>query len=178
MIGRQVERQPAIARRVVAAGHEVGNHSYSHPIYLYRGARETYRELARTQAVIADATGVLPRWSRPPCGVRTPAYFAAARQLSLRTVQWTVAGLDWKKKQTAARISSRVVDRLTPGSIVLLHDGDSAGKTGRRETAAALPGIITGAGVRGLAVAPLAQLLASTDAPSTSTDTDHGDNRR
>jgi peptidoglycan/xylan/chitin deacetylase (PgdA/CDA1 family) len=160
MIGRQVERHPAIARRVVAAGHEVGNHSYSHPIYLYRGARETYRQLARTQNIIADTTGVLPILSRPPYGVRTPAYFAAARRLSLRTVQWTVAGFDWKKKQTAARISACVVDRLAPGSIVLLHDGDSAGKAGRRETVAALPGIITGAGDRGLDVASLAQLLA------------------
>jgi peptidoglycan/xylan/chitin deacetylase (PgdA/CDA1 family) len=160
MIGRQVERYPAIARRVVAAGHEVGNHSYSHPIYLYRGARETYRQLARTQDIIADATGVRPRWSRPPFGIRTPAYFAAARRLSLRTVQWTVAGFDWKKKRTAARISARVVDRLAPGSIVLLHDGDSARRTGRAETVAALPGIITGAGDRGLGVAPLADLLA------------------
>jgi peptidoglycan-N-acetylglucosamine deacetylase len=178
MIGRQVERHPAIARRVVAAGHEVGNHSYSHPIYLYRGARETYRQLARTQNIIADATGVLPRWSRPPFGVRTPAYFAAARRLSLRTVQWTVAGHDWKNKQTAARISARVVDRLAPGSIVLLHDGDSGCKTDRRRTVAALPGIITGAGARGLDVAPLAMLLASTDGTSTPTHTNHGDNRR
>jgi peptidoglycan-N-acetylglucosamine deacetylase len=183
MIGRQVEQHPAIARRVVAAGHEVGNHSYSHPIYLYRGARETFRQLARTQDIIADATGVFPRWSRPPYGVRTPAYFAAARRLSLRTVQWTVAGFDWKRKQTAARISARVVDGLAPGSIVLLHDGDSACKAGRGETVAALPGIIAGAGDRGLGVAPLAQLLASTNGtstsrPSTSTHADHGDTRR
>src|SRR5207244_4280433 len=98
MIGRQVERHPQIARRVVAEGHEVGNHSYSHPIYLYRSARETAGQLERTQEIIAATTGVRPRWSRPPCGVRTTAYFKACRALGLDTVQWTVTGYDWKPR--------------------------------------------------------------------------------
>src|SRR5947209_897594 len=49
MIGRQVERYPRIARRVADSGHKIGNHSYSHPIFLYRSALETRRQLARTQ---------------------------------------------------------------------------------------------------------------------------------
>jgi peptidoglycan/xylan/chitin deacetylase (PgdA/CDA1 family) len=158
MVGQQVERFPETAQRVVACGHEIGNHSYSHLIYLYRGARETRSQLERTQDVIAEVTGVIPRLSRPPCGVRTPAYFAAARELDLRTVQWTVAGFDWKQHD-AERIAHDVVRKATAGSIILLHDGDSAGKRDRRATVAAIPIIVAGLQSRGLRVAPLTQLL-------------------
>jgi len=158
MIGRNVERCAKTAQRLVADGHDVGNHSYSHPIYLYRTRRETYRELARAQQVIADVTGLQPMWSRPPCGVRTPAYFAAAHALGLRTVQWTVAGFDWKK-HTASAIASDVLAGADAGSIVLLHDADSRGRTNRRETVAALPVILEGLGKRQLTVVPLGELL-------------------
>ena len=158
MVGRQVERHPAIARRVVAEGHEVGNHSYSHPAYLYRSARETRRELERTQEVIAATAGVRPYWARPPYGVRSRAYFAAARDLGLRTVQWTVSGYDWKPRP-AERIALDVIRNLSAGSIVLLHDGDSEGKRDRRATVAAVPRIIAAAHARQLTISPLARLL-------------------
>lgn len=158
MVGRQVERHPQAARRVVAEGHEIGNHSYSHPIYLYHGARETRRQMRRAQEVIAKITGVEPKVARPPCGVRTPAYFAAARELNLRTVQWSVAGFDWKRIG-ASEIAHNVLKEARAGSIILLHDGDSELKRGRIETVMALPLIIKGLRKRGLSVAPLAQLL-------------------
>ncbi len=158
MVGRNVERFPQMARRVVAEGHEIGNHSYSHPIFLYRTPRETRRQLERAQVVIAETAGVRPRWARPPCGVRTPAYFRAAQSLGLRTVQWDVAGFDWKRR-TGERIAQDVVRGARPGSIILLHDGDSDGKQDRSETVAALPLIIDGLRARGLRIAPLSQLL-------------------
>jgi peptidoglycan/xylan/chitin deacetylase (PgdA/CDA1 family) len=158
MIGRHVERFPQIAKRIVGSGHEIGNHSYSHPIYLYRGARETSRQLERTQGVIATTAGISPKLARPPCGVRTPAYFRAARRLGLRTVQWDVTGFDWKRR-SGEQIAHDVLRKVRTGSIVLLHDGDSEGKRDRRETVVALPLIIEGLGARGLRVVPLSQLL-------------------
>jgi peptidoglycan/xylan/chitin deacetylase (PgdA/CDA1 family) len=158
MVGQQVQRHPHIARQVVARGHVIGNHSYSHPIYLYRSRRETYEQLARAQDVIADVTGVRPTLSRPPCGVRTRAYFDAAHILGLRTVQWTVAALDWKRR-TAESIAQRVVEHAAPGAIILLHDGDSAGKHDRQATVAAIPGIVEGLRRRGLRVTTLTQLI-------------------
>jgi peptidoglycan/xylan/chitin deacetylase (PgdA/CDA1 family) len=158
MIGRHVERHPRIARRIVEEGHEVGNHSYSHPIFLYSSPAETRRQLERTQEIISAATGVRPRWSRPPCGVRTPAYFRAARDLGLRTVQWTVAGYDWRRRR-AEQITRDVVRGLSAGSIVLLHDGSDKDRRDRRETAAAVPTIIAAARDRGLAFDSLARLL-------------------
>jgi len=162
MIGRQVETFPGIAQRVLAEGHEIGNHSYSHPIYLYQRARRTREELERTQAVISETIGIRPRFARPPCGVRTPAYFATTRALGLRTVQWDVAGFDWKRR-SAKQIATDVLKRVQPGSIVLLHDGDSDGKQDRRETVAALPLIIEGLQEKGLRVMPLNELLGKAE---------------
>ena len=158
MVGRQVEFHPQVARRVAAEGHEIGNHSYSHPIYLYSGPRETRRQLLKAQEVIIETTGVSPRFSRPPCGVRTPAYFSAAREMNLRTVQWSVAGFDWKSIG-ASEIAHNVLKDVRAGSIILLHDGDSRTKRDRIETVISLPLIIKGLKKRGLKVAPLSELL-------------------
>ena len=160
MVGRQVERHPEVARRVVAEGHEVGNHSYSHPVYLYRSARETRDQLRRAQEVISQTTSVEPKLSRPPCGVRTPAYFSAAREMKLRTVQWSDAGFDWKRIG-ASEIARNVLRRARAGSIILLHDGDSRLKRDRRQTVLSLPLILEGLRMRGLKVAPLSELLST-----------------
>ncbi len=160
MLGRQVEAFPEIARAVVAAGHEVGNHSFSHPIYLFRSRSQTYLELESAQRIISEITQQEPLFARPPCGVRTPAYFAAAKRLNLRTVQWDVAGFDWKKR-LGAEIAAAVLREATAGSIILLHDADSARKRDRSETVAALPAIIEGLQGRGLNFVKLSQLLTS-----------------
>jgi peptidoglycan/xylan/chitin deacetylase (PgdA/CDA1 family) len=159
MVGRAVESFPDIAQRVFAEGHEVGNHSYSHPLYLFQRGSQTRNQLQRTQDVIAETIGVRPMLARPPFGVRTPAYFGATRALGLRTVQWDVAGFDWKNR-SGKRIAHDVLGKVRAGSIILLHDGDSEGKQDRRQTVAALPLIIEGLRARGLRIAPLSQLLA------------------
>jgi peptidoglycan-N-acetylglucosamine deacetylase len=158
MIGREVESFPGIAQRVLAEGHEVGNHSYSHPSYLFQRASETHAQIGRAQSVIAETIGVMPQMARPPYGVRTPAYFSATRALDLQTVQWDVAGFDWKRI-TPRQIADNVLRKAQPGSIILLHDGDSAGKNARTNTVEALPLIIRGLRDRELQIAPLSQLL-------------------
>lgn len=159
MVGRAVESFPDIAQRVIAEGHEVGNHSYSHPLYLFQRGSETRDQVERAQDVIAETIGVRPMLARPPFGVRTPAYFEATRALGLLTVQWDVAGFDWKTR-SGKRIAQDVLRKARAGSIILLHDGDSEGKQDRRQTIAALPLIIEGLRARGLHIAPLSQLLA------------------
>jgi peptidoglycan/xylan/chitin deacetylase (PgdA/CDA1 family) len=158
MVGREVESFPGIAQRVLAEGHEVGNHSYSHPSYLFQRAAETQAQIRRTQSVIAETIGVRPQIARPPYGVRTPAYFRATRALGLQTVQWDVAGFDWKRI-TPREIADNVLRKACPGSIILLHDGDGDGKNARMNTVKALPLIIRGLRDRDLQIAPLAQLL-------------------
>ncbi len=110
-----------------------------------------------SQDIIGAITGVTPKIARPPCGVRTPAYFAAARQLGLKTVQWSVAGFDWKPL-FAPKIASNVLSDLEPGSIVLLHDGDNTQMKRRTETVRALPLIIEGIWSRNLRIISLEEL--------------------
>jgi len=160
MVGSQVERYPHIARRIAGEGHEIGNHSFSHPMFLSQTPQRTREQLARTQAVIEDATGVMPAIARPPYGIRTPAYLGAARSLGLRVIQWSVAGFDWRPL-TADRIAQYVLRGARPGAIVLLHDADSAGKRDRRATAASIPLIANGVRARGLEIATLGALLPS-----------------
>jgi peptidoglycan/xylan/chitin deacetylase (PgdA/CDA1 family) len=157
LIGREVEKYPEIARKIAADGHEIGNHSYSHPIFLFCPPNKTRRELRQTQEIIKRATGVEPKIARPPCGVRSPAYFAAAKDLNLQTVQWSDASFDWKNI-SAERIAQNILETVQSDSIVLLHDGDSAGKRSRRATAEALPLLLRGLREKNLRVAPLAGL--------------------
>jgi len=158
MVGREVESFPGIAQRVFAEGHEVGNHSYSHPLYLFQRGAETRDQVKRTQDVIAKTIGVRPMFARPPCGVRSPAYFGATHSLNLLTVQWDVAGFDWKRN-SPNQIARNVLRKVRAGSIILLHDGDSSGKQGRRNTVRALPLIIEGLKHRALEIVPLSQLF-------------------
>jgi peptidoglycan/xylan/chitin deacetylase (PgdA/CDA1 family) len=158
MVGREVESFPGIAQRVIAEGHEVGNHSYSHPYYLFQRSSETRYQVERAQNVIAETIGIRPMLARPPYGVRTPAYFGATRALDLLTVQWDVAGFDWKQI-TSKQIADNVLHKVRPGSIILLHDGDSSQKQVRKNTVEALPIIIKGLQERDLQIAPLSQLL-------------------
>src|SRR2546427_6000270 len=158
MVGREVESFPGIAQRVLKEGHEVGNHSYSHPSYFFQRASETRDQLRRAQDVIARTIGVRPILARPPYGVRTLAYFRATHALGLLTVQWDVAGFDWKRR-SANQIARNVLSKVRPGSIILLHDGNSSGKHDRHNTVAALPLIIEGLNARNLTIVPVHQLV-------------------
>lgn len=157
LIGRKVEEYPEIARKIVEDGHELGNHSYSHPIYLFCSDDRTFRELQRTQQCIKETTGVEPRIARPPCGVRTPEYFSASRELHLKTIQWSDAGFDWRNI-SPQRIAQNILKTVGNGSIILLHDGDETGKDNRTRTAEAIPILLNGLRERGLKVAPLAEI--------------------
>ena len=120
LAGANVERLPRIAAQVSAAGHEIGNHAYSHRAFCFRSSAFIRRELERAQRAIAEATGVLPRLFRPPFGTR---WFGSrsAHRLGLTEVMWTVIGRDWKLNAEA--ISVRVSRRTAPGAIICLHDG-------------------------------------------------------
>lgn len=157
LVGREVEKYPEITRKIAGDGHEIGNHSYSHPIFLFCSSNKTRRELRQTQEIIKKITGVEPKIARPPCGVRSYAYFAAVKELGLQTIQWSDTGFDWKKIP-AERIAQNILETVQRDSIVLLHDGDSAGKRSRRATAEALPPVLRGLHEKGLRVAPLAEL--------------------
>jgi len=116
-----VERLPATTRATAAAGHEIGNHSYSHPALYLRSRRFISSELSAAQSVIAGAIGTAPTLFRAPFGARWFGLREAQRELNLLGVMWTVLGLDWKLG--ADQIVSRIVPRTENGAIICLHDG-------------------------------------------------------
>jgi peptidoglycan-N-acetylglucosamine deacetylase len=119
--GVNVERLPAIARAVYGAGHEIGNHSQTHPYLCFRSPQFMLRQLERAQRSIEEHTGARPNWFRAPYGVRWPGLGAAQRHLRLTGVMWTVIGYDWNLAADA--VVRRVSGRISNGAIVCLHDG-------------------------------------------------------
>ncbi len=140
--GQNLERLPDVARAIVAADHEIANHSYSHPVLLAQPPRRVRSELTRTQLAIEDATGVSPSLFRAPYGLRSPALSAVQRDLNLLAVHWTVIANDWK--WTSPRIVRRVLAAANPGGIVCLHDGHETREIAdRKETLTAVREIVT-----------------------------------
>jgi peptidoglycan/xylan/chitin deacetylase (PgdA/CDA1 family) len=119
--GVNVERLPGIARAVAQAGHEIGNHSHTHPLFCFRSARFMEEELRRAQQSIERHTGVRPAWCRAPYGVRWFGLGKAQRKVNLTGVMWTIIGYDWNLK--AGEVVERVAQRVSNGAILCLHDG-------------------------------------------------------
>ena len=119
--GANVRRLPEVARRAVANGHSIGNHTVTHPRLSLRSAEFIYSEMAEAQRIIADATGCEPRWFRPPYGVRWFGLRSAQKRLRLTSVLWSTIGKDWKWPTEA--IARRLMAGAMNGAIFCLHDG-------------------------------------------------------
>jgi peptidoglycan/xylan/chitin deacetylase (PgdA/CDA1 family) len=121
MCGNNVRRCPQIACQVQAAGHEIGNHTDSHPRLDFHSPAFIYGELARAQETIRTITGVTPRLFRAPYGVRWFGLRGAQRRLDLLGVMWTVIGHDWRWQ--SPRVSRLLLEGASNGAIICLHDG-------------------------------------------------------
>jgi peptidoglycan-N-acetylglucosamine deacetylase len=160
MVGRHAERFPRTAVAVAQAGHQIGNHTYSH-VKLHRlGPSRTAQEIGRAHQSIAAATGNVPRFFRAPHGYRGPFVARAIAPYQYRTFGWTFGVWD-SARPGSERIRSRVRRRLCPGAIILLHDGDGYDLYGDRgQTAEALTGIIADIRAAGYKLDSLSGLVA------------------
>ena len=122
VIGRNVEAHPDIARRIVAEGHEIANHTWSHPALSGLGAPRIAEELRRTHETVLDVAGVRMTNLRPPYG----AFNDRVRQVAFEghgydTIMWSVDPLDWKHRNSA-RVTRELVEGAAPGAVLLCHD--------------------------------------------------------
>jgi peptidoglycan/xylan/chitin deacetylase (PgdA/CDA1 family) len=145
--GRHVRGHEALMREILAAGNEIGNHSYDHPSY------PGGRELSSTDRLIHAATGFEPCLFRPPYGLLNGAVKAAAAQNRLETVLWSIDPGD-DHHRGARAVQAHAVHRARPGSIILMHDGGHHPQTVR-----ALPGIIRGLQERHFHLVTVTELL-------------------
>lgn len=131
-IGTRARQESRLVRSLTAAGHSVENHSESHsPRFALSRSQWLAREIDDAQSTLADLSGRAPQFFRAPSGFRNPWLAPLLHERHLCYAAWSHRGFD-----TLDRVAPRVLRRLTrglhPGSIILLHDGRSAARTGDR----------------------------------------------
>jgi probable sporulation protein (polysaccharide deacetylase family) len=126
--GRWVKNNPELAKMIVSAGHEVGNHSYTHPDMKKISAAQTREQLLKTNEVIEAATGKKSIWFAPPSGSYRDETVSIAAEFKMKTVMWTVDTIDWQKPSPDVLIN-RVISKIDNGFMVLMHPTEATAKS-------------------------------------------------
>jgi cellulose synthase/poly-beta-1,6-N-acetylglucosamine synthase-like glycosyltransferase/peptidoglycan/xylan/chitin deacetylase (PgdA/CDA1 family) len=169
LIGIQAEKYSGVTKRIFDEGHEIGNHTWTHPDISHIGARYMGIELSLTERFFASRLGVKPVFFRPPYSIdQEPDTADEVRPLEIVqgrgyiTVGDKIDPNDWHDNppRSAEEIAASVFEQVNLGNIVLLHDGGG----NRSQTVKALPLIIRGLRERGYQVVPVSELLGKTRA--------------
>lgn len=159
VLGERARRHPEIVRAAAEAGHDLGNHTYSHRHLWTLGPQATRREILDGAAAIADAAGSPPRFFRPPWGTFNFAAYRISGWLGEARVLWSVRPEGYFIRASAERIVEFVIRRTRPGAIVDLHDASGFPDTAAN-TRKALPELLRRLREAGYEVLPLSDLLA------------------
>ncbi len=151
VVGAWVDKYPESVKQLHDAGHEIMNHSDSHPHMTKLDAEGIKKEINACSDKIEAVTGVRPILFRPPYGDYNDRVVASAREINHFTIQWDVDSLDWKDLEPSA-IYDRVTKRVVPGSIVLFHNA-------AKNTPAALPQILEKLIGDGYKIVPISELI-------------------
>lgn len=151
LVGQWIERYPDSVRQIVDAGHEIGNHSYSHVDFVGAGEEVIRQQMEKTDALIREVTGSDPVLARVPSGSYDSRVIRLLRQEGYEVIQWDVDSIDWKKPP-AKEITERILTKVQNGSIVLFHSGAAT-------TLEALPDVIAGLRAKGYFFTTVGDLL-------------------
>ncbi len=121
MVGKQAERYPELVRQMVDQGCEVANHTYSHTSMNKQTPQQLTEDLARTNRIVVESSGVTPVLMRPVGGARNDAGMDAVGAISMPAILWSVDTLDWKTRDAASTIQT-VREQVKDGDIILMHD--------------------------------------------------------
>ncbi len=122
--GNWVKKNPELAKMIVSAGHEIGNHSYSHPDMAKLTAAQAREQIVKTNEIIEAATEIKCKLFAPPSGSYRDETVKVADEIKMKTVMWTVDTVDWKKPSPEILIN-RVMDKVDNGSMILMHPTES-----------------------------------------------------
>ncbi|GAA4640510.1 polysaccharide deacetylase family protein [Actinoallomurus vinaceus] len=145
--GLNARAHPDLLARIAAEGHQVGNHSWSHPFIADLTPPDLAAQVEATGATIAEVCGDAPDLFRPPYGARTPDSLIWLAEAGMTTVLWSIDSGDWARPGPEA-IEHTVLAGAANGSIVLMHDGGGD----RSQTVAALPAVVAGLEERGFSL--------------------------
>ena len=151
VVGEWVDKYPESVKALADAGHEIMNHSNTHPHMTKLSKEKMKEELTECNNKIEAVTGVKPTLFRAPFGDYNNEVIQTIRECGCYTIQWDVDSLDWKDL-SAGEITKRVTERLAPGSIVLFHNA-------AKNTPEALPLILTMVREEGYTLVPISQLI-------------------
>lgn len=151
VVGEWAEKYPESVKQLSDAGHEVMNHSSTHPHMPQLSAEQMISEVKQCNEKIKAITGKEPTLFRCPFGDYDDAVVGTMRSIGMYTIQWDVDSLDWKDPP-ASDIVKRVVEKAQPGSIILFHNAAT-------NTPEALPAVIDGLIEKGFSFVPVSQLI-------------------
>lgn len=138
VLGENAQRHPEILKRAIAEGHEIGNHSWSHPNLAKLSNEDLRSQLQRTDDVIAQAIGSHPKIMRPPYGELKPQQRQWVNsEFNYKVILWDVDPLDWKEPGPSI-VARRIIHETKPGSIIISHDIHAQTITAMPETFDAL----------------------------------------
>ena len=153
VVGQCVVDYPAIMKRIIAEGHEVASHSWSHPLLSKMGEGAVTEQLQKTHDAILETTGVAPKIMRPPYGGFTANQRAWANgKWGYKIILWDVDPLDWKVRN-AEHVKSEILRHAVAGSIILSHDI-------HKTTVDAMPDTLDGLTGRGFKFVTVSELIA------------------
>jgi peptidoglycan/xylan/chitin deacetylase (PgdA/CDA1 family) len=164
VVGEKAERESGVIAEILAGGHELGLHGYTHDrLYSLRSARHVADDLRRVRQVVERMAGRVA-WFRPPVGFVSPATASAARREGVALAGWTLRALDGRASATPESVLARVVARLDDGVIVLLHDASERGDH-EPVSLAVLPALLDAIERRGLRAVTLSELHSAATVP-------------
>ena len=148
LIGERAKNYPEIVRQIVAEGHEIGNHTQTHPQALFwcLGPQRLWKEIGDCQKLLTDVAGSAPIWFRSPVGHTNPFIQPILQTLGLRRMAWTARGYDAVRRDVESIVRDIAAD-MKPGGIVLLHDATTV-------AAQVLEGLLRSAKDKGLITSP------------------------
>ncbi len=156
--GERSRRYPEMIRKIMAGGHSIGNHTYTHDDYImFRSVAAIVSEITRTQQVFSEF-GFLARLFRPPVGITTSRYPEALRRTGLLTVNFSLRAGDMGNRRVKG-LARRILGKLQADDIVLLHDIPPRKAADFLVWLAEVECILSGIRTKGLTIVPLETLI-------------------
>ena len=121
MIGPSAQRYPSIVKRVFDNGHQIGNHTWSHPSLPGLSPEQVQKEISSTNNILQGITGVKPTTLRPPYGATNAAVQRVVSNLGMSSILWSIDTRDWADRNSNI-VCNRAISNARPGAIILMHD--------------------------------------------------------
>jgi peptidoglycan/xylan/chitin deacetylase (PgdA/CDA1 family) len=156
--GKRASEHRELVRRILAEGHSIGNHSYNHlPFLMLKSCALLKKEILSTQEALSEF-GISPLVFRPPVGITSPRLGPALAGTGLQCVNFNCRGYD-AGNRFISRLSSRILKKVEPDDIILLHDTAPAGNFSLNIFISEIDSILHGLKSKGISVAPLSEII-------------------